>query len=282
MGKHLNPLEKEYLVKKYKSNPTVKLSEFCQANDMDAILKTEHLHKQFGDIAVLDDINLTVNRGEVVVIVGPSGCGKSTLLRCINGLENIEEGKVILDGEVINPNKKNTKYREKIGMVFQSYDLFPHKTILENAILAPLKVQKRKREEAVAEAMELLERVGLASRKDSFPRQLSGGQKQRVAIVRALMMHPEVLLFDEVTAALDPEMVREVLDVILDLAKQKRTMLIVTHEMAFAKAIADRVIFLDGGVVIEDTDPAEFFENPQTERAKKFLKTFEYEKPIDQ
>lgn len=231
---------------------------------MEPVLKIEHLNKKFDDFMVLEDINLSVSEGEVVVIVGPSGCGKSTLLRCINGLEDINDGHITLCGNV--------------GMVFQSYDLFPHMTILENAILAPMKVQKRSRAEASEEALGLLDRVGLASRKDSYPRQLSGGQKQRVAIVRALMMHPEVLLFDEVTAALDPEMVREVLDVILDLAKQKRTMLIVTHEMSFARAIADRVLFLDGGSIIEDSSPDEFFTSPKTERAGKFLRTFEYEK----
>ena len=246
---------------------------------MEPVLKIEHLSKKFDDFTVLEDINLSIAKGEVVVIVGSSGCGKSTLLRCINGLEDINDGRVLLDGETVNPGSRNlTKSREKIGMVFQSYDLFPHKTILENAILAPMKVQKRSRKEAVEEAMQLLDRVGLASRKDSYPRQLSGGQKQRVAIVRALMMNPEVLLFDEVTAALDPEMVREVLDVILDLAKQKRTMLIVTHEMSFAKAIADRILFLDGGKIIEDSDPKEFFTKPKTERAERFLRTFEYEK----
>ncbi|MBR5407790.1 MAG: amino acid ABC transporter ATP-binding protein [Lachnospiraceae bacterium] len=246
---------------------------------MEPVLKIEHLNKKFDDFTVLEDINLSIAKGEVVVIVGSSGCGKSTLLRCINGLEDINDGRVLLDGETVNPGSRNlTKSREKIGMVFQSYDLFPHKTILENAILAPMKVQKRSRKEAVEEAMQLLDRVGLASRKDSYPRQLSGGQKQRVAIVRALMMNPEVLLFDEVTAALDPEMVREVLDVILDLAKQKRTMLIVTHEMSFAKAIADRILFLDGGRIIEDSDPKEFFTSPKTERAERFLRTFEYEK----
>ena len=246
---------------------------------MEPVLKIEHLNKKFDDFTVLEDINLSIAKGEVVVIVGSSGCGKSTLLRCINGLEDINDGRVLLDGETVNPGSRNlTKSREKIGMVFQSYDLFPHKTILENAILAPMKVQKRSRKEAVEEAMQLLDRVGLASRKDSYPRQLSGGQKQRVAIVRALMMNPEVLLFDEVTAALDPEMVREVLDVILDLAKQKRTMLIVTHEMSFAKAIADRILFLDGGRIIEDSDPKKFFTKPKTERAERFLRTFEYEK----
>jgi polar amino acid transport system ATP-binding protein len=242
------------------------------------ILKIDHLHKNYDDLTVLKDINLTVNKGEVVVIVGPSGCGKSTLLRCINGLEDIQDGKVILEGETINPLPgKNTTYRQKIGMVFQSYDLFPHKTILGNVMLAPLKVQKRNKDEVRREAEQLLEKVGLSSKKDNYPRQLSGGQKQRVAIVRALIMHPEILLFDEVTAALDPEMVREVLDVVLDLAKQGRTMLIVTHEMAFARAIADRIIFMDGGLVVEDSDPERFFTAPKTERASRFLKTFEYQ-----
>ncbi len=244
---------------------------------MDEILKIEHLNKKFDDLTVLEDISLEVKKGEVVVVVGPSGCGKSTFLRCINGLETIQDGKILLDGETVNPPLGNIKnYREKIGMVFQSYDLFPHKTIIENLMLAPLKVQKRNKVEVRKEAEELLEKVGLSSKKDNYPRQLSGGQKQRVAIVRALIMHPEVLLFDEVTAALDPEMVREVLDVIMELARQNRTMLIVTHEMAFAKAVADRVIFMDGGVIVEDTDPKSFFENPATERAKKFLSTFEY------
>ncbi len=246
---------------------------------MEEILKIEGLSKSFDDLTVLEDINLTVAKGEVVVIVGPSGCGKSTLLRCINGLESIEEGKVLLDGETVNPTTGNIrKLRERIGMVFQSYDLFPHMTILDNIMLAPLKVQKRDKAEVKKEAEELLARVGLSSKKDNYPRQLSGGQKQRVAIVRALIMNPEVLLFDEVTAALDPEMVREVLDVILDLASQDRTMIIVTHEMAFAKAIADRVVLLDAGTIVEQSDPISFFESPKTERAKKFLSTFEYSK----
>lgn len=246
---------------------------------MEEILKIEGLSKSFDDLTVLEDINLTIAKGEVVVIVGPSGCGKSTLLRCINGLESIEEGKVLLDGETVNPTTGNIrKLRERIGMVFQSYDLFPHMTILDNIMLAPLKVQKRDKAEVKKEAEELLARVGLSSKKDNYPRQLSGGQKQRVAIVRALIMNPEVLLFDEVTAALDPEMVREVLDVILDLASQDRTMIIVTHEMAFAKAIADRVVLLDAGTIVEQSDPISFFESPKTERAKKFLSTFEYSK----
>ena len=244
---------------------------------MEEILKVEHLHKSFEDLTVLQDVSLTVNKGEVVVIVGPSGCGKSTFLRCINGLEDIQDGRVILDGQTINPPlRKGDNYRQRIGMVFQSYELFPHKTILGNIMLAPIKVQKRDKDEVRAEAEQLLEKVGLSSKKDNYPRQLSGGQKQRVAIVRALIMHPEILLFDEVTAALDPEMVREVLDVILELAKQQRTMLIVTHEMAFARAIADRIVFMDGGSIIEVSEPERFFTEPRTERAKRFLKTFEY------
>ncbi len=244
---------------------------------MEEILKVEHLHKSFEDLTVLEDVSLTVNKGEVVVIVGPSGCGKSTFLRCINGLEDIQDGRVILDGQTINPPlQKGDNYRQRIGMVFQSYELFPHKTILGNIMLAPIKVQKHDKNEVRAEAEQLLEKVGLSSKKDNYPRQLSGGQKQRVAIVRALIMHPEILLFDEVTAALDPEMVREVLDVILELAKQQRTMLIVTHEMAFARAIADRIVFMDGGSIIEVSEPERFFTEPRTERAKRFLKTFEY------
>lgn len=245
---------------------------------MDPVLSINNLVKKYDDFAVLEGINLTINKGEVVVIVGPSGCGKSTLLRCLNSLEDIQEGEVILEGEVINPNRKNlSKTRERIGMVFQSYDLFPHKTILQNVMLAPVKVKKRDKKEVEAEALSLLERVGLLSKKDNYPRQLSGGQKQRVAIVRALIMHPEVLLLDEITAALDPEMVREVLDVVLSLAKEGRTMMIVTHEMQFAKAVADRMIFIDGGKIVEEGSPKEFFDNPRTDRLKKFLQTFSYE-----
>jgi len=244
---------------------------------MGEILTVEHLHKRYDDLVVIDDVSLSVNKGEVVVVVGPSGCGKSTFLRCLNSLEEIQEGKVSLEGEIINPNKKNlSKTREKIGMVFQSYDLFPHKTIIKNITLAPIKVQKRNKDEVYKEAETLLERVGLSSKRDNYPRQLSGGQKQRVAIVRALMMNPEILLLDEITAALDPEMVREVLDVVLSLAKEGRTMIIVTHEMSFAKAVADRVIFMDGGKIVEEGSPEDIFEHPKTERLKRFLKTFTY------
>lgn len=209
----------------------------------ETLLKIENLTKEYEGQKILDGINLEVKQGDVLVVVGPSGCGKSTLLRCINALEPIQGGTIKLQGMDIRKGSKNiTTLRQKIGMVFQSYELFPHLTVLDNITLAPVKVQKRDKAEAQKEAMELLARVGLADKAKSYPRQLSGGQKQRVAIVRALCMHPEILLFDEVTAALDPEMVREVLDVMLDLAKQGKTMLIVTHEMQFAKAVADKVI----------------------------------------
>lgn len=243
-----------------------------------SLLSIKNLHKEFDRNIILKSINLEVNKGEVIVIIGPSGCGKSTLLRCLNGLEDIQGGEIYLGGKLLQKNAKDiSSMRQKIGMVFQSYDLFPHKTVLENILLAPVKVQKRKRAEAEAEAMELLERVGLSDRKNDYPRQLSGGQKQRIAIVRALIMHPEVLLLDEITAALDPEMVHEVLQVVLDLAKSGSTMLIVTHEMAFAKAIADRVLFFEHGEIVEESHaPKAFFERPQTERARQFLKSFEY------
>lgn len=244
----------------------------------DALLTIDNVVKRFDDATILDGISFSVKKSEVIVIVGPSGCGKSTLLRCINALEPIQEGSITLDGDVIERNSKTLPLlRQRIGMVFQSYDLFPHLTVLDNVLLAPCKVQKRDKEEVKQEAMSLLERVGLKEKAKSYPRELSGGQKQRVAIVRALCMHPEILLFDEVTAALDPEMVREVLDVMLDLAKQGRTMLIVTHEMQFARAIADRIIFLDNGKILEEATPDEFFDNPKTERAKQFLNTFEFD-----
>ena len=244
----------------------------------DALLTINNVVKRFDDTTILDGISFSVKKSEVIVIVGPSGCGKSTLLRCINALEPIQEGSITLDGDVIERNSKTLPLlRQRIGMVFQSYDLFPHLTVLDNILLARCKVQKRDKEEVKQEAMSLLERVGLKEKAKSYPRELSGGQKQRVAIVRALCMHPEILLFDEVTAALDPEMVREVLDVMLDLAKQGRTMLIVTHEMQFARAIADRIIFLDNGKIVEEATPDEFFDNPKTERAKQFLNTFEFD-----
>ena len=246
---------------------------------MEEILQVKNVSKRYGDLPVFENINLTVNKGEVVVIVGPSGCGKSTFLRCLNALEEIQEGEIILDGNPVRTEGSDlVKLRERIGMVFQSYDLFPHMTVLENIMLAPVKVKKRSKKEVEKEAMELLERVGLLEKKDYYPRQLSGGQKQRVAIVRALIMHPEILLLDEITAALDPEMVREVLDVVLALAREGRTMLIVTHEMQFARAVADRMIFLEGGNIVEQGTAEEFFERPKTERLKKFLQTFSYER----
>jgi polar amino acid transport system ATP-binding protein len=241
------------------------------------ILKVEHLKKSYdGKTNVLDDISFGIEKGEVVVIVGPSGCGKSTFLRCLNKLESINEGALKLDGQNYENEKKNIHLiREKIGMVFQSYDLFPNMSIMDNLILAPVKAQKRKKSDVEKEAEKLLERVGLLEKKDSYPRQLSGGQKQRVAIVRALLMNPEILLLDEITAALDPEMVREVLQVVL--AQTGMTMIIVTHEMEFAKAVADRVIFLDKGKIVEESEPKRFFENPKTQRAKQFLNSFQYE-----
>ncbi len=243
------------------------------------ILTIEHLTKRFDGLTVLDDLNLRVYEGEVIVIVGSSGCGKSTLLRCINALEDIQGGEIRLHGELVSKSGKNlTEIREKIGMVFQSYELFPHMTVLDNILLAPTKVQKRPKAEVKEEALSMLSRVGLKEKADSFPRQLSGGQKQRAAIVRALCMHPEIMLFDEVTAALDPEMVREVLEVILNLADQGRTMLIVTHEMQFARAVADRVVFLDDGTIKEEGTPEQFFGSPKTERAKRFLQTFTFER----
>lgn len=241
---------------------------------MPELLEVKNLIKRFSDNTVLDDISLTVQKGEVVVILGPSGCGKSTLLRCINALEDIQGGEILIDGENI---LTGGKHDPKVGMVFQSYDLFPHLTVLDNIMLAPCKVQKRDKAQVREEARELLKRVGLSDKEKSYPRELSGGQKQRVAIVRSLIMHPELLLFDEVTAALDPEMVREVLEVILDLAKQGKTMMIVTHEMQFARAIADRVILIDGGRIIEENPPERFFTAPGTDRARQFLNTFTYE-----
>lgn len=242
----------------------------------ETLLQVKNLVKEYGETRILDGVNLDIAQGEVVVVVGPSGCGKSTLLRCINALEPIQGGQVLLEGEAVGRDHLE-ELRQKIGMVFQSYDLFPHLRVLDNITIAPIKVQKRKKEEVQAEAKELLSRVGLGDKANSYPRQLSGGQKQRVAIVRALCMHPEILLFDEVTAALDPEMVREVLDVMLDLAKQGRTMIIVTHEMQFAKAVADKIVFIDQGKILEEATPEEFFTNPKTERAKQFLNVFAFE-----
>lgn len=245
----------------------------------DVLLQIKHLKKSFGDTEVLRDLSLDVHTGEVIVVIGPSGCGKSTFLRCLNGLEKVQGGEIRLKGDLITGGKTDwQKVRQQIGMVFQSYDLFPNMTVLQNLTLGPVKVQKRSREEAEETARRLLARVGLSEKENAFPRELSGGQKQRAAIVRALILNPEIILFDEVTAALDPEMVREVLDVILELAKSGSTMVIVTHEMQFARAVADRVVFIDGGEIVEMSPPEEFFTNPKTERARKFLNMFQFDK----
>jgi polar amino acid transport system ATP-binding protein len=241
------------------------------------LLELKSLHKEYDGKKVLNDINLQINKGEVVVVLGSSGCGKSTLLRCLNGLESIQGGDIKLSGKsLIGKNVDWREIRQQIGMVFQNYDLFPHMTVIENILLGPIQVQKRDKSDVLQQAKELLNRVGLLDRINAYPRQLSGGQKQRIAIVRALCMNPEIMLFDEVTASLDPEMVREVLEVMLGLAKQGMTMVIVTHEMGFAKAVADRIVFLDAGNICEIAEPQEFFENPKTERAKQFLNVFQY------
>ncbi|WP_104629312.1 amino acid ABC transporter ATP-binding protein [Helicobacter bizzozeronii] len=241
-----------------------------------AILQTIQLEKRYGDHAVLKGIDFSLSKGEAVVILGPSGCGKSSFLRCLNGLEEIQGGQILFNGEQIAHSKDWTKVRQKIGMVFQNYELFPHLSVLQNILLAPLKVQKRAKEEVTQQAQALLKRVGLEHKMQAHPRELSGGQKQRVAIVRALCMQPEVMLFDEVTASLDPEMVKEVLEVILELASEGMSMVIVTHEMKFARKVAHRIVFFDQGVVVEENSPQGFFENPQSERAQKFLEIFNF------
>mgnify|MGYP000175728109 CR=1 FL=1 len=237
------------------------------------ILTVDHLVKSYdGHTNILENVSFAVKPGEVIVVVGPSGCGKSTLLRCLNGLEPVQSGRVQLGGETVAYGGKRLQaLRQRLGMVF------PPLTVLDNIQLAPTKVQKRPFAEVQKEAEALLDRVGLLQKAKSYPRELSGGQKQRVAIVRALCMHPEILLFDEVTAALDPEMVGEVLDVMLDLAREGKTMTIVTHEMQFARAVANRVLVFDGGRIVEEAAPAQFFDHPQTERAKKFLNTFTFD-----
>ena len=240
-----------------------------------SVLEIRNLKKGFDGNGVLDGISLAMGDGEVVVVVGPSGCGKSTLLRCVNGLETPDSGEILLDGAPIG-GMDMVQVRRQIGMVFQSYDLFPHMDVLGNLSLGPVKALKRPKAQVEAEAVEALGRVGLADKLHALPRQLSGGQKQRVALVRAMLMQPRLLLLDEITAALDPEMVREVLNVVLDLARDGRTMLIVTHEMRFAEAVADRVLFLEHGRIVEEGQPAEFFHHPRTERARAFLDTFEF------
>lgn len=242
------------------------------------LLQVKDIYKEYDGRKVLNGIDLSLHEGEVLVILGPSGCGKSTFLRCLNGIEKIQSGEIkFKDMSFSNKNIKWQEIHEKVGMVFQNYELFPHMTVMENITLGPLKVQKRDKSEVTEQAERLLEKVGLLDRKNSYPRQLSGGQKQRIAIVRALCMNPEVILFDEVTASLDPEMVREVLDVMLGLAKQGMTMVIVTHEMGFAEAVADRIIFMDEGRICEESSPDKFFTNPSTERAGQFLNIFSYQ-----
>ena len=239
------------------------------------LLEAQHLRKAFEDKTVLQDVSLGVRRGEVVVVIGPSGCGKSTLLRCLNGLESVDGGEILLDGQIISGQKKNLHLiRQRVGMVFQSYDLFPHMDVLGNLLLGPTRALKRPSKEVEAEAMAALARVGLADRAHALPRQLSGGQKQRVALVRAMLMHPEVLLLDEITAALDPEMVGEVLSVMRQLAKEGMTMLVVTHEMAFARDISTHVVYMNGGVICEEGTPQQIFNNPQKAETRDFLARF--------
>lgn len=236
------------------------------------MINIKNLHKSFGDLEVIKGIDLEIKKGEIVTIVGPSGSGKSTVLRCMNLLEEPTDGKIIFEGENITDKKVNIdKIRQNIGMVFQNFNLFPHMTVLDNITLAPTKIKKISKEQANEKAEILLDRVGLLDKKDAYPAQLSGGQKQRIAIARALAMEPDMMLFDEPTSALDPEMVKEVLDVIKELANEGMTMAIVTHEMAFAKEVADRVIFVDGGKILENDTPENVFNNPTNERTKEFL-----------
>ena len=236
------------------------------------MINVENLSKNFGDLKVLKNISTTINKGEIISIIGPSGSGKSTFLRCINKLEEPTEGHIYIDGMDLMDKKTDiNKIRERVGMVFQHFNLFPNMTVLENLTLSPMMVKKESKEEAEKYASYLLEKVGLSDKANSYPTQLSGGQKQRIAIARALAMKPEVILFDEPTSALDPEMIKEVLDVMRDLAKEGMTMLIVTHEMGFARNVGNRILFMDNGEIIEDCSPKDFFENPTNERIKDFL-----------
>ncbi|MBM7604942.1 polar amino acid transport system ATP-binding protein [Metabacillus crassostreae] len=236
------------------------------------MITVKQLKKSFGENQVLKDINATIKPQEVVVVIGPSGSGKSTFLRCLNLLESTTGGQVLIDGVDLTDKKTDlNKIREDVGMVFQQFNLFPHKTVLENIILAPMKVKKLSEEQAKDRGMKLLQKVGLAEKAQAYPNSLSGGQKQRVAIARALAMEPKIMLFDEPTSALDPEMVGEVLEVMKQLAKEGMTMVVVTHEMGFAKEVGDRVLFMDGGYIVEENVPNELFDNPQQERTKAFL-----------
>lgn len=236
------------------------------------MIKVENLHKNFGELEVLKGINIEVSKGEVIAIIGPSGSGKSTFLRCINRLEEPSSGAIYIDNQNIMDKKTDiNKVRQKLGMVFQHFNLFPHKNVLENITLAPTKLKKLPKETAEKKAMELLGRVGLIDKKDFYPSKLSGGQKQRIAIARALAMEPEIMLFDEPTSALDPEMIKEVLDVMVDLAKEGMTMMIVTHEMRFARNVASRILFMSEGEIIEDSTPNMLFDNPKNKRVQEFL-----------
>jgi glutamate transport system ATP-binding protein len=251
---------------------TVEAAEEIEAKQGQPLVVLDAVDKWFGDLHVLRDINETIRRGEVVVVIGPSGSGKSTLCRTINRLETIDKGSITLDGQPLpQEGKQLAALRAEVGMVFQSFNLFAHKTILENVMLGPVKVRKEKKADAEKRAMELLQRVGVGEQAAKYPAQLSGGQQQRVAIARALAMRPKVMLFDEPTSALDPEMIKEVLDVMVDLAKQGMTMIVVTHEMGFARTAADRVLFMSDGAIVEENTPEEFFTNPQSDRAKDFL-----------
>ncbi|MDD6313274.1 MAG: amino acid ABC transporter ATP-binding protein [Firmicutes bacterium] len=240
--------------------------------EKDILIKADDLEKSFGDIKVLKGINAEIRRGDVIVVVGPSGSGKSTFLRCLNLLERPTGGHIYFEGvDITNPEVDINLHRQKMGMVFQQFNLFPHMTIMKNLTLAPMKLKKKSRAEAEAKALELLDKVGLADRANAYPNQLSGGQKQRIAIVRALCMEPDVMLFDEPTSALDPEMVGEVLEVMKNLAAQGMTMVVVTHEMGFAREVASEVVFIDEGIIMESAPPQEFFTNPKSERLKGFL-----------
>ncbi|MBO5811052.1 MAG: amino acid ABC transporter ATP-binding protein [Bacteroidales bacterium] len=242
-----------------------------------SVLEAQNIHKKFGKSDILKGVSLTIDKGEVLVLLGPSGSGKSTLLRTLNGLETIDSGEIIFNDRILELSELAwQKIRPEIGMVFQSYDLFPNLTVLDNILLGPLKVQKREKTAVASEAIALLERIGLADKAESYPRELSGGQKQRVAIIRSLVMQPQVLLFDEVTASLDPEMVREVLSVIQGLALEGKTMLIVTHEMNFARQVADRVIFMDAGQILVETNSEAFFTTEDNPRVKQFLSSLAY------